>query len=109
LSPSSSFTSSGPQSPQHSILARTTHDQRIKKWLEELINDTDLDEDDTDIPTPEEIASVMVKLDLGPDNGMDIKDALVPEDILMEVHFTVCQQWPGSAKQRVTQQETQQG
>jgi hypothetical protein len=87
---SSSFTSSGPQSPQHSIPARTTHDQRIEKWLEELINDTDLDKDDTDIPTPEEIASVMAKLDLGPDDGMDIEDAPVAEDILaMEVHFAV--------------------
>jgi hypothetical protein len=87
---SSSFTSSGPQSPQHSIPPHTTHDQRIKKWLEELIDDTDLDKDNTNIPTPEEIASMMAKLDLGPDDRTDIEDAPVAEDILaMEVRFTV--------------------
>ncbi|KAJ7803976.1 hypothetical protein B0H14DRAFT_3776063 [Mycena olivaceomarginata] len=92
---SSSFTSSGPQSLQHSIPARTTHDQRIEKWLEELINDTDLDEDNTDIPTPEEIASMMAKLDLCPDNRMDIKDAPVAEDILaMEIPISVLDKPP---------------
>ncbi|KAJ7882994.1 hypothetical protein B0H14DRAFT_3751587 [Mycena olivaceomarginata] len=82
---SSSFTSSDSLPPQqHSIPARTPQDQRIEKWLEELINDMDTDsnEDGTGIPTSEEIALMMAKLDPDIDDGLGIEDVPVAEDIM---------------------------
>ncbi|KAJ7683927.1 hypothetical protein B0H14DRAFT_3534879 [Mycena olivaceomarginata] len=67
-------------------------DQRIEKWLEELINDTDADsnEDGTGIPTSEEIALMMAKLDPDIDDGLGIEDVPVAEDIMaMEISISV--------------------